>query len=91
MSAPTERNECQAKLDILIESFMRADGAAYRDAVAWLVDFTNQKNIKAGRVMWGGSWSTPQKIEARRKTTRMRRLEKRPGNADAVVRRVLGE
>jgi hypothetical protein len=65
-----------AKLDILIESFMRADGTAYRDAVAWLRDFADQKNIDAGRVMWGGSWSTPQQIEAVRKRARMRQLEK---------------
>jgi hypothetical protein len=78
MRAPTERNQRQAKLDILIESFMRADGVAYRDAAAWLRNFTEQKNIDAGRVMWGGSWSTLQKIEAMQKTARMRRLEKRP-------------
>jgi hypothetical protein len=76
MRAPTERDRCQAKLDILIESFMRADGTAYRDAVAWLRDFADQKNIDAGRVIWGGSWSTPQKIEAVRKRARMRQLEK---------------
>jgi len=40
---PTERDQCQAKLDILIEGFMRADWAAYRDAVAWLRDFADQK------------------------------------------------
>ena len=59
-----ERNQCQAKLDILIEGFMRADWAAYRDAVTWLRDFADQKNIDAGRVMCGGVWSTPRTIEA---------------------------
>jgi hypothetical protein len=77
MRARTERDQCQAKLDILIEGFMGDDWNAYREAVAWLRDFTERKNIDAGRVMWGGSWSTPQKIEARRETARMRRLEKR--------------
>jgi hypothetical protein len=43
MRAPTERDQCQAKLDILIEGFMRADWPAYRDAAAWLRDFADQK------------------------------------------------
>ena len=34
MRPPTERDQCQAKLDILIEGFMRADWTAYRDAAA---------------------------------------------------------
>ena len=66
-----ERNQCQAKLDILIEGFMRADWAAYRDAVTWLRDFADQKNIDAGRVMCGGVWSTPRTIEAVRERARM--------------------
>ena len=79
-----ERNQCQAKLDILIEGFMRADWAAYRDAVTWLRDFADQKNIDAGRVMCGGVWSTPRTIEAVRERARMRQLEK-GRNADAVI------
>jgi hypothetical protein len=43
MRPPTERDHCQAKLDILIEGFMRADWTAYRDAAAWLRDFADQK------------------------------------------------
>jgi hypothetical protein len=46
MRPPTERDQCQAKLDILIEGFMRADWTAYRDAAAWLRDFADQKNIE---------------------------------------------
>ena len=65
MRAPTERDHCQAKLDILIEGFMRADWAAYREAVAWLRDFTDQKNIDAGRVLCGGYWFTPQAMRGR--------------------------
>jgi hypothetical protein len=34
MRPPTERDHCQAKLDILIEGFMCADWTAYRDAAA---------------------------------------------------------
>jgi hypothetical protein len=34
MRPPTERDQCQAKLDILIEDFMRADWTTYRDAAA---------------------------------------------------------
>ena len=44
------RDQCQTKLDILIKGFMCADWAAYRDAVAWLRDFADQKNSDAGRV-----------------------------------------
>ena len=32
---------CQAKLAILIEGFMRADWAPYRDAVTWLRQHTH--------------------------------------------------
>ena len=65
-----ERDQCQAKLDILIEGFMRADWAAYRDTVAWLRDFADQKNTDMGRVMCGGRWFTPQRIEAVRERAR---------------------
>jgi hypothetical protein len=77
MRAPTERDQCQAKLDILVEGFMRADWAAYRDAIAWLRDFADQKHIDAGRVMCGAVWFTPQTIEAVRKRARMQYLEER--------------
>jgi hypothetical protein len=70
MRAPTERDQCQAKLDMLIEGFMRADWAAYRDAIAWLRDFADQKNIDAGRVMSGRHWFTPQTIDALRQRAR---------------------
>ena len=76
MRARTERDQCQAKLDILIEGFMGDDWNTCREAVAWLRDFTDQKNIDAGRVKCGRSWSTPQEIETGREA-RMRRLEKR--------------
>jgi hypothetical protein len=64
MRPPTKRDQCQDKLDILIEGFMRADWTAYRDAAAWLRDFADQKNIERGRVMCGGNWFSPQQIEA---------------------------
>jgi hypothetical protein len=79
MRAPTERDQCQAKLDILIEGFMRADWTAYRDAAAWLRDFVDQKNIDRGRVMCGRNyWSTPQQIEAMRERVRERRANDFP-------------
>ena len=53
------RDQCQAKLDILIEGFMRADWTAYRDAAAWLRDFADQKNIERGRVCDKGRRSPP--------------------------------
>jgi len=77
MPVPTERDQCYAKLDILIEGFMRADWAAYGNAVAWLRDFADHKNIETGRVLHGGYWFTPQTIEAVRERARVRQLEKR--------------
>jgi hypothetical protein len=59
MRPPTERDQCQAKLDILTEGFMRADWTAYRDATAWLRDFADQRNIERGRAMFGGKWRKP--------------------------------
>jgi hypothetical protein len=32
MRAPSERDKCQAKLDIMVDAFIRDDWAAYRDA-----------------------------------------------------------
>ena len=61
MGSPTERDQ----FDILIEGFMRADWTAYRDAVAWLRDFADQKNIERGRVMCGSYCFTPQQITVR--------------------------
>jgi hypothetical protein len=84
MRPPIERDECQAKLDILIEGFMRSDWTAYRDAAAWLRDFADQKNIERGRVMCGGNyWSTPHQIEAVRERAReraTRAADLRPGS-----------
>jgi hypothetical protein len=85
MRAPTERDQCQAKLDALIEGFMRADWAAYGDAVAWLRDFADQTNSDAGRVMSGGHWFTPQTIEALRERARSAEARKRDCNADTVI------
>ena len=43
MRAPSERDQCQAMLDVLAEGFMHDDVPAYRDACAWLRDFANQR------------------------------------------------
>ena len=43
MRAPSERDQCQAMLDILVEGFMRDDVPAYRETCAWLRDFADQK------------------------------------------------
>jgi hypothetical protein len=57
MRAPSEPgDQCQAKLDIMVDAFMRDDWAMYREAAAWLRDFTYQKNIDRGRVKSGGNW-----------------------------------
>jgi hypothetical protein len=61
---------CQAKLDILVEGFMGDDWNTYREALAWLRDFTDQKNTDRGRVMRGGSWFTPQTIDSMRQRKR---------------------
>lgn len=76
MRAPTERDQCQAKLDTLVESFMDDDWGAYRDAIAWLRDFADQKNIVAGRVMHGGYWFTPQTIKSVRERARVQQRER---------------
>jgi hypothetical protein len=85
MGPLTERDQCQAKLDILIEGFMRSDWTAYREATTWLRDFADQKNIKRGRVLCGNNyWSTPQQIEAGRERARERATgaaDLRPGSS----------
>jgi hypothetical protein len=77
MRVKTERDQCQAKLDILVEGFMGADWDAYRKACAWLRDFTDQKNIERGRVLCGGYWFTPQTIELMRERVRFQSLRQR--------------
>jgi hypothetical protein len=73
MRTPSKRDDqCQAKLDIMVDAFMCDDWATYCDVAAWLRDFTHQKNIERGRVKSGGNWFMPQKIEALRKRARMR-------------------
>jgi hypothetical protein len=56
MRAPSERDQCQAKLDILVEGFMHDDMPTYRDALAWLRTFADRKNVERGRVMCGSNW-----------------------------------
>jgi hypothetical protein len=77
MRAPSERDKCQAKPDIMVDAFIRDDWAAYRDATAWLRDFAHQKNIERGRVMSGGNWFMPQKIEVVRKRARTQARRRR--------------
>jgi len=74
--APTERDQCQAKLDILVEGFMGDDWDAYRGAFAWLRDFANLKNTERGRVTCGSRRFTPQAIESVRERARVQQLRK---------------
>jgi hypothetical protein len=74
MRVTTERHQCRAKLDILIEGFMGDDWDAYHEAFTWLRDFTDQKNIERGRVMCGGVWYTPQTTPSMRRRVRLQRL-----------------
>jgi hypothetical protein len=67
MRVTSERDQCQAKLDILVEGFMGGDWAAYCEAFAWLREFTDQKNTERDRVMHGGRWYTPQTIPMRQR------------------------
>src|SRR5215469_11454064 len=87
MRALSERDQCQAKLDILVEGFMGDDWGAYREACAWLCDFADQKNTQRDRLMRGGRWFTPQAIEsvterarsaAARKRTRLGDIHRNP-------------
>jgi hypothetical protein len=77
MRVPTERDECQAMLDILVGGFMGGDGDAYREASAWLRDFIDQKNTERGRVMCGDNWFAPQTIESMRQRARKREQQRR--------------
>src|SRR5215467_12138272 len=77
MRAPTERNQCQAKLDILVEGFMGDDWDAYREAFAWLRDFANLKNTERGRVTCGSRRFTPQAIELVRERAQLRKGQQR--------------
>jgi hypothetical protein len=74
MRAPSERDQCQAKLDILVDGFMRDDTPAFRDACDWLRNFADQKKIEDGRVMSGNNWYMPEKLESAREHRRMRAL-----------------
>ena len=86
MRAPSERDQCQAMLVILVEGFMRDDVPSYRVAYAWLRDFAYQRNIEQGRVMCGSNWYTPREFEALRERSRMRvRMSRRP-NIEGVYR-----
>ena len=86
MRAPSERDQCQAMLDILVEGFIRDDVPAYREADAWLRDFAYQRNIEQGRVMCGSYWYTPREFEALRERSRMRVRMSRRRNIEGVYR-----
>jgi len=86
MRAPSESDQCQAMLDILVEGFMRDDVPAYREACAWLRDFADQRNIEQGRVMCGSNWYTPREFEALRERSRMRVRMSRRRNIEGVYR-----
>ena len=86
MRAPSERDQCQAMLDILVEGFMRDDVPAYREADAWLRDFAYQRNMEQGRVMCGSNWYTPREFEALRERSRMRVRMSRRRNIEGVYR-----
>jgi hypothetical protein len=77
MRALSERDQCQAKLDILVEGFMGNDWGAYREACAWLCDFADQKNTERDRLMRGGRWFTPQAIESMTERARSAAARKR--------------
>jgi hypothetical protein len=86
MRVPSERDQCQAMLGILVEGFMRDDVPAYREACAWLRDFADQKNIEQGRVMCGSNWYTPREFDALRERSRMRVRMSRRRNIEGVYR-----
>src|SRR6516225_5095424 len=85
MRALSERDQCQAKLDILVEGFMGDDWGAYREACAWLCDFADQKNTQRDRLMRGGRWFTPQAIESVTERARSAAARKRTAPPDAVA------
>jgi len=85
MRAPSERDQCQAMLDILVEGFMRDDVPAYREAYAWLRDFAYRRNIEQGRVICGSNWYTPREFAALRERSRSVRMSRRR-NIEGVYR-----
>jgi hypothetical protein len=56
MRAPDERDQCQANLDRMVEAFMYDDWPRFREAVALLRDYVDQKQIAHSKVMRGCRW-----------------------------------
>jgi hypothetical protein len=67
MRAPDERDQCQANLDRMVDAFMSDDWPRYREAVALLRDYADQRQIAQAKVMRGCRWYNEKQVEAMRK------------------------
>jgi predicted deacetylase len=70
MRAPTERDQCQANLDRMVNAFMYNDWPRYREAVAFLRDYVDQKQSSQGKMRRGRNWYMPKQVEAMREHAR---------------------
>lgn len=61
MRAPDERDQRQANLDRMVDAFMCDEWPRFREAVALLRDYVDQKQIAQGKVMRGCRWYTRNK------------------------------
>lgn len=61
MRAPDKGDQCQANLDRMVDAFMYGDWPIFREAVALLRDYVDQKQIAQGKVMRGCYWYTTNK------------------------------
>jgi hypothetical protein len=61
MRAPAERDQCQANLDRMVDAFMYDDWPTFREAVAFLRDYVDQKQSAHGKMRRGCRWYTRNK------------------------------
>jgi hypothetical protein len=62
MRAPAERDQCQANLDRMVDAFMYNDWPTFREAVAFLRDYVDQKQSAQGKIRRGRNWYTPKRV-----------------------------
>jgi predicted deacetylase len=70
MRAPTERDQCQATLDRMVDAFMYDDWTTFREAVAFLRDYVDQRQSAQGKMRRGRKWYMPKQVEAIREHAR---------------------
>jgi hypothetical protein len=66
MRAADQRDQCQTNLDRMVDAFMCGDWPIFREAVALLRDYADQKQIAQGKVMHGCRWLHEKQVKAMR-------------------------